>query len=157
MHKTVSIGLTMRSLPQNLWKNVGIPRMKIVPSHGAYLVINRIPAPIPGSLVSRLEAGLLTEASLLPPSRKTRLSVAQWQAIGHHSSGNCTGFSPDSLLSPQGTPQIGGKNREYFCTLAYHPEIMFWLWQLPFRKNALPLRPIWLRECRANRQQCPLL
>ena len=61
MHKTVSIGLTMRSLPQNLWKNVGIPKMKIVPSLWAYLVINRIPAPIPGSLVSRLEAGLLTE------------------------------------------------------------------------------------------------
>jgi hypothetical protein len=35
--------------------------------------------------------------------------VAQWQAIGHHSSGNCPGFTPDSLLSPQGTPQIGGK------------------------------------------------
>jgi hypothetical protein len=61
MHKTISIGLTMSSLPQNLWKNVGIPKMKIVPSLWAYLVINRIPAPIPGSLVSRLEAGLLTE------------------------------------------------------------------------------------------------
>ena len=75
-------------------------KMKIVPELWAYLVVNRIPAPIPGSLVSRLEAGLLTEASLLPPSRKTKFSVAQWQAIGHHSSGNCTGFTPDSLLSP---------------------------------------------------------
>lgn len=46
-------------------------KMKIVPELWAYLVVNRIPAPIPGSLVSRLEAGLLTEASRLPPSRKT--------------------------------------------------------------------------------------
>ena len=84
--------------------------MKIIPYRRAHLIMNRIPAPIPGSLVSRLEAGLLTEASLLPPSRKTKFSVAQWQAIGHHSSGNCPGFSPDSLLSPQGTPQIGGKS-----------------------------------------------
>jgi len=61
MHKIVFNGLTMRSLPKNFWKNVGIPKMKIVPSLWAYLVINRIPAPIPGSLVSRLEAGLLTE------------------------------------------------------------------------------------------------
>ena len=50
--------------------------MKIVPELWAYLIKYRIPAPIPGSLVSRLEAGLLTEASLLPPSRKTELSVA---------------------------------------------------------------------------------
>ena len=38
MHKTVSIGLTIRSLPQNLWKNVGIPKMKITPSVGHTLL-----------------------------------------------------------------------------------------------------------------------
>ena len=38
MHKTVSIGLTMRSLPQNFWKNVGIPRMKISPTAGLTLL-----------------------------------------------------------------------------------------------------------------------
>jgi hypothetical protein len=44
--------LTFNSLPKNLWKNVGIPKMKIIPKHRAYLVKYRIPAPIPGSLVS---------------------------------------------------------------------------------------------------------
>ena len=38
MHKMVSIGLTLSSLPQNLWKNVGIPKMKIIPKHRAYLL-----------------------------------------------------------------------------------------------------------------------
>ena len=38
MHKTVSNGLTIRSLPQNLWKNVGIPKMEIIPKRRAYLL-----------------------------------------------------------------------------------------------------------------------
>ena len=96
--------MTICSLPQNFWKNVGMPKMKMEPLGRAHLnYLSRIPAPIPGSLVSRLEAGLLTEASRLPPSHPTGVvTVAQWQAIGHHSSGNCPGFTPDSLLSPQG-------------------------------------------------------
>ena len=34
------------------------------------------------------------------PVRLSVATVAQWQAISHHSSGNCPGFTPDSLLSP---------------------------------------------------------
>ena len=82
-------------------------------------------------------------------------SVAQWQAIGHHSSGNCPGFTPDSLLSPQGTPQIGGKSKDYFYTLTKTAKILFWAFAI--YKNVVILRPVWPRECRENRQQCPLL
>jgi len=82
-----------------MWESL---KNKTTPLFGAYLIRNRIPAPIPGSVVSRFEAGLLTEVSHLPPSRPTSVAtVAQWQAIGHHSSGNCPGFTPDSLLSPR--------------------------------------------------------
>ena len=151
MHKTISIGLTMRSLPQNLWKNVGIPKMKIVPSLWAYLVINRIPAPIPGSLVSRLEAGLLTEVFSCRLPERQGFQWRHGKRCNQHSSGNCPGFTPDSLLSPKGTPQIGCKSSEYFCILAKHPEIMFWYLQLPFWKNALPLQPIQLMEFRLNK------
>ena len=61
------------------------------------------PALIPKALFSATWGRSSDLGLYLPPSHQTeRPTVALWQASNRHSSGNCTGFTPDSLLSPFG-------------------------------------------------------
>ena len=75
------------------------------------------PALVPKALLSRHEAGLLTysfRSAAFPSLTECRLTVANWQTFARaYSSGNCTGFSPDSLLSLS-APHIGCKSRDFF-------------------------------------------
>ncbi len=54
-------------------------------------------------LCLRFMAGLLTHSFRSAAFPKRLFSVAFWQILRAYSSGNCPGFSPDSLLSLLGT------------------------------------------------------